>query len=562
MHRSLRALVTAALALPVLASAARAAQGPPPEVREAVGAVVAFLDAAPEGDPLAFARDRLTAEYRASFTDDEALRQHLVSIREAARGRTGDVAVEAVPDGLRLILGDGVTLALALAPGTANLTRLELVAAVEGGDRGTTGPENHMRALEGLANSGPEARRAFAEERLDPDLRARLGADGVEELLDAIRRAVGSATVFTVDFADDYRLGLRGGIDVDVVFTVSDEPPFLIDDLRLEAPAADGGTGAPPLTWETLDDRLQALASAGFAGSVVAVRDGETVLARGYGDADRAAGRSNDPTTIFGIGSIPIDFTRTAVHLLVQQGRLSLDDTLADLFPDVPSDKRDITVAQLLAGTSGLPNFHHTPSDADRDLTWIDRAEAERRILGMELLFEPGTSRAASHSAFGLLAAAVERRSGQSYPDFLREHVFEPAGMHRTGFYGDDGGHPREAFARGYGEQRVGPLNIPPEWGPTSWLVMGSGGMWSTPDDMARYFEAVRSGRILRGDALEAYLDRGPALGASDRGFHFVHAWGGADTSIYLAANAGTRTPEFQGFVRRLLELVGARPIA
>ncbi len=542
-----------------------AAQGPPPEVREAVDAVVRFLDGGAEIDVDAFARDRLTADYRASFTDVEALRHHLATLREAGAGHTGSVSVEAEDDGLRLILEGEIQMLLALAPGTALLSRLELVA-VTGDDPGgdvRSVVDGHMRALEDLARSDPAARQAFASDHLDPALVRALGAEELERLLSEVRRLAATASGVTADVAPDgYRLGFRGtGADADVLFNVSDAPPYAITELRLAAPPDRGGADTPPVTWATLEERLDALTEGGFAGVVLAVRDGEPVLHRGFGAARAEAGRPNGTATVFGIGSIPIDFTRAAVLLLVQDGLLSLDDTLADLFPQVPADKRAITVAQLLDGTSGLPNFHHTADDDDRDLTWIDREEAEGRILGMELLFAPGTSRAPSHSAFGLLAAAVERRSGRTYPDFVRERLFGPAGMTRTGFYGDDGGLDPDEFAAGYGGDQVGEHNIPPEWGPTSWLVMGSGGMWSTPADMALWFDAMRSGRILRGDALARYMDRGPALGASDRGFLFVHAWTQGDTSIFLAGNAGTESPDVQAFVRGLLQLVGARPI-
>lgn len=563
----LRAFLRTATAVLILAApgSGAAAQGPPPEVRDALDALVRFLDAGAEVDVDAFARERLTADYRASFTDVEALRHHLNTIREAGAGRTGEVSVEAEDDGLRLVLEGDTQLLLALAPGTALLSRLELVAATGDGP-GTdlrSVVEGHMRALEDLARSDPAARQAFASEHLDPALARDLGAEALERLLSEVRRLAATASGVTADVAPDgYRLGFRGtGADADVLFNVADAPPHGITELRLAAPRDRGDPDAPPVTWATLEERLDALAAGGFAGAVLAVREGETVLHRGYGAARAEAGLPNDTATIFGIGSIPIDFTRAAVLLLVQDGLLSLDDPLAELFPEVPADKRTITVAQLLDGTSGLPNFHHTDDDDDRDLTWIDREEAERRILAMDLLFAPGTSRAPSHSAFGLLAAAVERRSGRSYPDFVRERLFDPAGMTRTGFYGDDGGLDPASFAAGYGGDHVGEHNIPPEWGPTSWLVMGSGGMWSTPGDMALWFDAMRSGRILRGDALVRYLDRGPALGASDRGFLFVHAWTEGDTSIFLAGNAGTESPEVRAFVRGLLALVGARPI-
>ena len=174
---------------------------------------------------------------------------------------------------------------------------------------------------------------------------------------------------------------------------------------------------------------------------------------------------------------------------------------------------------------------------------------------------EPGTERLPSHSAFGLLAALVERASGQPYQDFLRTNFFEPLGMDVTGPFGEDFGLPLERFATGYGSSAVGEPNIPPFWGPTSWLVQGSGGMVSNPADMRRWFDGLRGGEILRGDALDAYLNRGSALGASDRGFFFGHFWAGGDDMVFLAINGGSDSEAVEELVRSLMALVAKNEI-
>ena len=98
-------------------------------------------------------------------------------------------------------------------------------------------------------------------------------------------------------------------------------------------------------------------------------------------------------------------------------------------------------------GESGMPNFHHRAGDADRDLSWIDREIAERRILTAPLLFPPGEGNAHSHSAFTLLSAIVERVTDMSYQDFLKDNFFDPVGMTVTGPFGVTLGHPIERFA-------------------------------------------------------------------------------------------------------------------
>lgn len=265
--------------------------------------------------------------------------------------------------------------------------------------------------------------------------------------------------------------------------------------------------------------------------------DGEVLLRKGFGFANEDLGIPNTPETAFGIGSRPIDFTVAAVHLLRQEGRLALDDAIALHFPDVPADKLGITVCHLLTGTSGLPDFFHDEGDRDPDLAWVDRAAAEERIFGQELLFQPGEDRSHSHTAFVLLAALVERVTGQSYEEFLRERFFEPAGMNRTGAYGEIGDLALGDFAVGYGAQRVGVPNIPPNWGPTSWLIKGSGGMYSTLADLRRFYDMVRTDDAFDNELRGAF--RGPAvsLDGSDRGFELFSLYDPRGHEVFVFLN-------------------------
>ena len=170
---------------------------------------------------------------------------------------------------------------------------------------------------------------------------------------------------------------------------------------------------------------------------MLVVRDGKVVLDRGYGLANREKEIPVTKDTIFAVGSTPIDFTRAAILLLVEEEQMGLDEPITSYFDDVPEDKLGVTVEYLMSGQSGLLDFHDVPTDRDPDHAWIDRDEAVRRILASELLFVPGSRREHSHSAWGLLAAIVEIVSDQSYQEFTRERLFDPAGMQDTGFNGD-----------------------------------------------------------------------------------------------------------------------------
>ncbi len=277
------------------------------------------------------------------------------------------------------------------------------------------------------------------------------------------------------------------------------------------------------LTWDNLEAGIEANVKAGFSGVILVIRDGEPVLDAAFGMANREEGIPNRKDTIFGIGSTPIDFTHVGILMLAQEDKLSFDHPITRFFDDVPANKRSITVEHLMTGRSGLQNFHGLPSDGNPDHAWIDRDEAMRRIFAQELLFEPGSGREHSHSAWGVLAAILEIVSGKSYQEFTEERIFAPLGMVDTGFYGET--YLKERMAVGYGMRSNGEINAPSYWGPTSWLVLGSGGQVSTVPDMYRFVTGMRAGKLLNEEMSRRLLStwRGPLAGGSMFGYEIVY---------------------------------------
>lgn len=538
-----------------LAHPISAQQGPPPEVRAAIGAVVAMLESEGAAALDGFATERLAPSYRASFEGAE-LSTHLDALRTAARGRTGDLSVEREGgDALALQFEDGVALSMEL-DGQGRITRLEL--ADKGAGRDPAGGREaairrHTRALESLGRLEPAAALALLErEHFSEGYLARSDRDGrrtlVEEIRDAARAAGGFGIEVTGDEAHLIMEGPAGAMRA--TLGLEPDPPYGIDALSLTREAV------ARLEWDGLAERLRAAEAAGFSGVVLARRAGEVVLREAYGLADRERRRATTLETVYGIGSTPIDFTVVAAYLLADRGALSLDDPIGRFFADVPADKAGMTLRMIMEGRSGLQDFHGTPEDWDQDLGWIDRPTAVRRILAQPLLFPPGSDEAHSHSAYGLLAAAVEVASGRAYRDFVRTEILEPAGMGRTGFYGETLGLTVEDFAVGYGPSAVGLPNIPPNWGPTSWLVMGSGGMFSTLDDMDRFYAAAVAGAFGQA-AARRFGGQVVDVGGSDRGYHIFRASDGATgNDLLLIMNGEGRAPDTRALTRALAALV------
>jgi len=306
------------------------------------------------------------------------------------------------------------------------------------------------------------------------------------------------------------------------------------------------------LTWDNIRQRLISEEQDGFCGVVLLVEDGEIVLHEGYGMANKERGIPCSEGTLFGIGSTPIDFTHAAILLLEERGKLSTNDPITKYFENVPDDKRTITIEHLRTARSGLRDFHGRPTDADPDLFWIDRDEMVRRVMEQKLLFAPGQDEAHSHSAWGLLAAIVEIASGRSYQDFVIEELFGPAGMDKTGFYNDDR-FTDDEVAIGYGGRPFGEINSPLHWPPTSWLVMGSGGMISRPLDIYKWNRALREGRLLNDRSLDRYWSpRGSLLGGgSMHGFEIAYTEGPGSMFI-VCMNSADRMVAYRDLVRDL----------
>ena len=421
----------------------------------------------------------------------------------------------------------------------------------------------HVQAFEksGDAETGALLRE-FEKKRLAASWLAETTHEERLALLRGIQKAAAAAGGAMVDEDNgEIRLELMGRSPFVVLFRVQDEPPYAITALRTEA-----GASPPEVSWDGVDELVSGMEEKGFSGVLYLAHDNETVLREAYGKSNRALGYDTELDTVFGIGSTPIDFTVAGVLLLAQQGKLSLDDSIDRFFDDVPANKRGLTIRHLISGQSGLPDFHDIESDWDPDLAWIDRDEAVHRILAQPLLFAPGKGNAHSHSAYGLVAAIIERVSGQRYFKYLSSRFFEPAGMQRTGMNGDARGLGLRDFAVGYGPSSVGVPNIPPNWGPTSWLVMGSGGMYSTLADMLRFYRFVQSGDVLDKEHAARLGGETVAVGGSDRGFYFFYASNGRGNTAMLLMNGEGRTPEVRGLSQALEALVmsnsSARTIA
>ena len=269
-----------------------------------------------------------------------------------------------------------------------------------------------------------------------------------------------------------------------------------------------------------LEQYFEKVTGLGFSGAVLVAKDNQLLLRNGYGWADEARGIPITPDTVFDIGSITKVFTSVAIMQLVEQGKIRPSDPISKYFPNVPTDKSSITVHLLLTHTSGFSHddfYSDAPPSTRRIL--INREKFIQRMLRFPLAFAPGTKRLYSNTGFSFLAAIVEKLSGKSYEQYLRDYILTPAGMTHTGYVLRRWNN--RLVARGYND---GPTDYGYPWTTQwagrviAWDLLGNGGLLSTIDDMHKFVLALRDEKLLQPQTMKQmftvyYADHNQAYG-------------------------------------------------
>jgi CubicO group peptidase (beta-lactamase class C family) len=227
--------------------------------------------------------------------------------------------------------------------------------------------------------------------------------------------------------------------------------------------------------------------------SIAVVRGGEIVYEQAYGDG-RIEPRTPAASTMrYAIGSVSKQFTATAILLLAEEGKLSLDDTVAKWFPQL-TRAADITVRHLLSMTAGYQDYWPQDYVFPDMLRPASVRGITERWAGKELDFEPGTRWQYSNTNYVIAGAIVERAAGMPFMDFLRQRIFAPLKM--TSATDFDAGPLGRDDAGAYLRNALGPLRPAPKEG-KGWLF-GAGQLAMTAHDLALWNIAVIKGTILR----------------------------------------------------------------
>lgn len=237
-----------------------------------------------------------------------------------------------------------------------------------------------------------------------------------------------------------------------------------------------------------------------FSGSILVYREGKTLLAKGYGLANREHGIKNGPETKFCIGSMTKQFTAMAIHLLEKRGKLSRSDPLSKYFPKY-KNARGVTINHCLRHCSGIPNF--------TSLAYFGKIRRRpqrldaliERLYPLPLLYKPGQRGTYSNSNFIILTRIVELASGRTYLDFFNKDIFKKLHLKDTGFASHSKiiKHRASGYTSKYGFMTNADyidMTVP----------NGAGAMYSTVLDLLTWCKALKNHSLLTEEETKEYL--------------------------------------------------------
>ena len=301
---------------------------------------------------------------------------------------------------------------------------------------------------------------------------------------------------------------LLAGLTASSAEPVMRHMPAVIEAVKVESKKV-ARLAAPLFDWPSLTALAQKMVSSKLTPglSLSVMHAGGLLYSQGFGLANIEAATTVTPQTGFRIASITKQFTAAAILLLAEDGKLSLDDTLARFIPEFPR-ATDITLRQMLSHTSGLGDYINGQSldilvEAQQGTYTSD--ELIHIISAKKPLFRaaPGRTWLYSNSAFALLGIVVERLSGLAFADFCQRHLFVPAGLEQTAI---DTAYPLAGNSNGYRPDYKAPHSFDTNTPVSPSFIGGAGAIRSTTEDLCLWHCALLSGKILKPASLHAML--------------------------------------------------------
>jgi len=248
----------------------------------------------------------------------------------------------------------------------------------------------------------------------------------------------------------------------------------------------------------------------GPGGAVMVLRHDSVLYGKAFGRADVEAGTAVTFATNFRLASVTKQFTAMAAMILVDRGKVSLEQQLTDFFPDFAPVGRKITLKHLLTHTSGIVAYEDVmPESTTVPLLDKDVLQLLKNIDSTHSL--PGSEFRYSNSGYALLALVVEKASGVSFARFLKENIFLPLGMSNTVAYERGVSEvPHRAYVYSVDTGKAGRCERTDQSLTSS--VLGDGGIYSSISDLQKWDAALTAGSLVREKTLQEMLSRSAVI--------------------------------------------------
>src|SRR5271163_1596480 len=269
-------------------------------------------------------------------------------------------------------------------------------------------------------------------------------------------------------------------------------------------------------------------------------REGKIVKASGYGLANVELNVAVTPETIFQTGSVGKQFTAMAILMLVEEGKLGLDDKINKYLTELPEKWKDITVRKLLTHTSGIADYGGEEDTMNKGVINFRKDYTEEELIqafaGMPLDFAPGAKWNYSNTGYVLLGIIIHRVTGKFYGDFLEERIFKPLGMTSTRIISEADIVSR----RSSGYRLVNGELKNQEWVSPTLNTTADGALYTNVLDLAKWDAALYSEKLLKQSSLDQMWTVARLANGKPNSGHYGFGW-------FIESRNGHRVIEHEG---------------
>jgi len=289
--------------------------------------------------------------------------------------------------------------------------------------------------------------------------------------------------------------------------------------------------------------------------SLAVVRAGRVTKAQGYGIANLELSAHATRETVYEIGSNTKQFTAAAIMMLVEEGKIHLEDPVTNYFPEAPEAWRTITIRHLLSHTSGIQNHVAVPHWMDvfkTDLAFETspaRHELLKMFFRLPLEFQPGETWAYDNTGYYLLGIIIEKVIGKSYWQFLDDRIFKPLDMRSTRSTDPQPLVPNRASGYEWKNDRFEnrPILLPA-------IAFSAGGLLSTIDDMVKWDAAFSSEKLLTKSSLNQIWTATLTNDGADAPFNYGFGWFVDSYHGHRLVQHSGGTPGFSSLIYRFID--------